>query len=37
MGGDGKVISFIKDGQKRVMMNYITFLDLKLDNYEHVD
>ncbi|RIA98166.1 P-loop containing nucleoside triphosphate hydrolase protein [Glomus cerebriforme] len=37
MGRDGKVISFIKDGQKRVMMNYITFLDLKLDIYEHVD
>ncbi|RGB24921.1 P-loop containing nucleoside triphosphate hydrolase protein [Rhizophagus diaphanus] len=37
MGRDGKVISFIKDGQKRVMMNYITFLDLKLDNYEHIN
>jgi superfamily II DNA/RNA helicase len=37
MGRDGKVISFIKDGQKRIMTNYINFLDLKLDNYEHVD
>ncbi|GET02249.1 DEAD/DEAH box helicase [Rhizophagus clarus] len=37
MGRDGKVISFIKDGQKKVMMNYITFLDLKLNNYEHVE
>ncbi|CAG8592334.1 13120_t:CDS:2 [Funneliformis caledonium] len=37
MGRDGKVISFIKDGQKRIMMNYITLLDLKIDNYEHID